>query len=353
MLSTDAAVLWDLIIETNIEDAKISQEDTLVIYGHVTDHAGDPISNAQVRIKAGQDTVNLATDEKGKFNTVLSNENRIPGIHTVNIMVTADDGRMGVKSTHFQVLGDISASSVTLQKISTEEAKKYLNADPADFEKDPVRMKLYEHYQKMYSEYLSEKEIDSKIEEEQKELQKQRDIASDLLQKKIEEKKPGHGIYTGWAYERFIGNMDSSVKNIFLKQLNHTTTSFFAAQKAMEEVLAKGGTMEEARKAYFDKVSITRKTMDNFTIENTSSSNPVENTTNTIVNKTSVEYLTNSTLASSNKTENTVSKFFFDLKNATVKVESDGKVVVVNVNGTELMFAVNGTEIYQITNKTK
>lgn len=344
---SDSAVLWDLLIQADVQNTAIFVGDTVVINGQVTDHAGKPVADVQVRVKSGQISVNTATDKDGLFKAELEDANRIPGIYIVNIMATAEDGRMGMSSTNFQVRGELSASTSLAQKLSTPQAQKYLNSTAKDYEKDSIGLRLYNHYQDMFKEFLEAKNQTAALSEEQAYVEKQRILAADLRQQAIEEKKPGPGVYSGWSHDRFIENLDPSVKDVIVKQLNHTKAAFVDAQNAMNKVLESGGTMQEARTAYFEKASISRSAMESLTFNGTIPEN--ESITNsTFANSTN----TNSTTIPTNSTGTLDNE---DQEEITINVNgtdidvASGTILSMKVNGTLHKFLVNSTGMYQLS----
>ena len=50
------AVLWELIIDLNMEKGVIYSGETVVVTGKVVDHAYDPIRGAEVLVRTGADT---------------------------------------------------------------------------------------------------------------------------------------------------------------------------------------------------------------------------------------------------------------------------------------------------------
>ena len=49
-----------------------------------------------------------------------------------------------------------------------------------------------------------------------------------------------------------------------ISQLDFTKNNFAEGQKIKDEIIANGGTYEEARQAYLDKISIPRETLEQF-----------------------------------------------------------------------------------------
>ncbi len=357
---SESAVLWDLLIQADVENALIFEGDIVILNGQVTDHAGKTLSDVQIRVRTGQTSVNTVTDSSGQFRVELEDSQRMPGIYLINIMATAKDGRLGMSSTSFQVKGDLDPSTALARKLSTEQAQKYLNSTKEDFENDSVGLKLYNHYQELFEKFLEEVEQEGSLSEEQEYIQKQRIIANELREQAIEEKKPGAGIYSGWSHDRFVELLDPSVKEIIVNQLNYTKATFAEAQDAMNKVLEDGGTMEEARKAYFEKAVISRSVMESLTTNQTMI-NEVESINNvTHSNATSINMIaTNNTDINNNNSTDVENddnnNYYYDsemkinVNGTNININATGTSIFVKVNGTVFKFIVNGTELQQIS----
>lgn len=344
-LQTTNAVLWDLQIDVKLEKNPLLVGDIPIIIGKVTDHAGKPISEAEIKIRLGQNSILTSTDATGNFSAEFSDFDEMPGSYIVNVYATSND-RIGLKSINFQVKGELSVFSQTQKMISTPEAIKYLHSTVEDFENDPLGLKLYYHYQYLQTQFLEEQKMQLELIEQQQLIDKQRALSIELTKQIIEEENPGAGIYSGYKYDRFVSNLDDSVKDIIVMQLNYTVDVFYKAQQAMNEVLANGGTMEDARKAYYEKASISRKLMEALTLINQTDSN-FENTTDTGIELVS----------SINGTENYVEEIdaglVLNVNGTLIDVGKSGSIIYLNVNGTIFKLYVNGTEISQITNSTQ
>ena len=59
------STLWDLQISLNLEKSPLTEGETPVVFGTVSDHAGKPIQDAEVKIRLGQDAL-IATTEIGR-----------------------------------------------------------------------------------------------------------------------------------------------------------------------------------------------------------------------------------------------------------------------------------------------
>ena len=343
------SVLWDLIITVNVVNDPIISNENPVVSGQVVDHAGKPIQNAEVQIRIGSQTIITNSSETGEFQYEFVGLQIIPGLHVVNVIATSDEEKIGLASTDFQVKGELETFSHTAKLLETPEAMKYLNLDPSDFEFDPIGFTLYNYYQKLYEEFLLEQSIQKDIEEQEKILDELRQISDDISQEIIDEKNPGAGTFSGSDRDTFVDNLDLSIRDIIVNQLNYTLTVFTEAQNAMDEVLQNGGTIQEARQAYFEKAAISQETMNAMTVINQDNS-----TENNLTNSTEpVDYISelqNSTNTNLDTTENELS---LNVNGTSIQVGMSGTIIYLNVNGIIIEFIVNGTEIIQITNSSE
>ena len=345
-LQNAESTLWDLQISVNLQKDHLTEEDIPIISGMVADHAGKPVSGAEVKVRLGEDSIITTSDEFGEFTVEFSNFDEMPGSYIVNVYATSDE-RIGLKSIDFQVKGEISVFAHTEKMLSTSEAIKYLQASEEDFVKDPLGLKLYYYYQNLQEQLFDEQKEQLDLIAEQQFINEQREQSILMTQQVIEEENPGAGIFAGYKYDRFVSNLDLAVKDIIVNQLNYTVDVFVAAQNAMDEVIANGGTFEEARQAYFEKAAISREMMESLTLNQTNVA--VENDTNS-----TLELVSDSSI---NGTENLVeeldSGLVLNINGTLIDVGKSGSVIYLNVNGTIFEFLVNGTEITKVTNSSQ
>jgi len=341
------STLWDLIIEVNLEQNPLLEGEVPVVFGTVVDHAGKPISDAEIKIRLGGNSITTTTDTLGVFAVEFFEFSEIPGFYVVNVVATSGD-KIGIKSTVVEVNGEISVSDVTEKLLSTDEAIKYLEASIEDFENDPIGLILYNYYQDLQTKLIEEQSLQAELDMIQQLIDEQREISLQLTEEAIAEENPGAGTYSGWKYYRFIGNLDYTVKDIIVNQLNYTVTVFHQAQIAMEQVLADGGTREEAMQAYYEKAAISRELMNSLTVIN-----EIQNFTNS-GNYTNVE--TDSELvvnATDNQINDDNSSFTLNVNGTIIDVGKTGTVIYLSINGTIIELIVNGTQIEQITNSSQ
>jgi hypothetical protein len=188
---------------------------------------------------------------------------RIPGTYSVNVISTWY-GMTGLTSAQFQVKGDVSPVSALQEKLSTDEARKYLGSNEGDFEKNPIGQTLFKYYHGLLDKLILEQKDASKIQADQLFIEQQKKIAKELREKAIEELKPNYGTYGGYQYENYISGLNPEIRDVIINQLNFTKNIFEEAQKIRSEIIANGGTVEEARQAYLEMVSIPKETLEEF-----------------------------------------------------------------------------------------
>lgn len=265
-IPTSQAELWELVVELNVENGNINSGETVVISGKVVDHAYKPIRGAEVLIRTGSDTTRAFTDIDGTFKGEFKDFERIPGKYIVNV-IASWYGMTGLTSTDFQVKGNVSSVSLLQEKLSTDQAIKYLSAKESDFEKDPIGQTLFKYYQGLHEELVLEKKDKMIPLAEQALLEEQRKIAEELKKQGIEEFEPGAGTYEGYRYDDYISGLNPEIRDLVVSQLDFTKNKFVEAQKIKDEILANGGTYEEARQAYLDMLSIPKETLEQFNQE--------------------------------------------------------------------------------------
>ncbi len=257
------AELWEFVVELDMEKGVVYSGDTVVVTGRVVDHAYDPTRGVEVLIRTGADTTKAFTDTDGTFRGEFIDFQRVPGTYIVNV-VASWYGMTGLSSTEFQVKGDSNPSSTLQQQLSTDQARKYLSSNESDFEKNPIGQTLFKYYHGLHDQLIAEKKEANEPNEEQIFLEQQRRIAENLRNQAVEEYQPGFGIYSGYKYESYMAGLDPEIRDLVSNQLNFTQNNFLDAQKIRAEIIENGGTYEEARKAYLDRLTIPKEILEKF-----------------------------------------------------------------------------------------
>jgi len=345
-LPLSESILWDLIIYVELEQSPLHFGEIPVVFGSVTDHAWKPVSGAEVKVRLGADSIIVLTDTTGSFRVVFSEFDGLPGNYIVNVVATTSEGKIGLASTTFPVKGELLVQTRSEKILSTMEALKYLHSTADNFKHDPLGFTLYNYYQNLQAEFLEELNLQAELDEEQKLIDEQRKLSLEFIQQTIEEVNPGAGIYSGYKYDVFVSNLDLSVKDIIVNQLNYTVTMFEEAQEAFEEVLANGGSYQEARLAYHEKASISREVMNDLStlhVENTTSGNFTNST----------ELISELNQNGTNTDTNSVSSLILDVNGTLIDVGKTGSVIYLNINGILIELIVNGTQVSPQTNSTQ
>jgi len=352
---TSDAILWDLIIQVNVENAPLFTGDSPIISGNISDHASKPVKDVNVHIISGEKSIFTVTDEFGEFRVELGSFNVIPGNYSVNVIANTDDGKTGMTSTEFQIRGEITQITVSEEKLSTPEATKYLSASPDDFEKNPIGLMFYNYYQKLFSQYLDEQKIYQELTDEQIYIEQQKIIATNLREQAIIEYDPKSGTYSGYMYDRFVDNLDPTIKDMILSQLNYTTTTFAEANQLADEILVNGGTEEDARKAYLTKLTIPRELMDKITLGITDfeqeEHTPQQVMPNAIINEENADQprvVGDPAWGLNQLPSDENQSIFVNLNNIPIEIEMKDSIINLIVNGTSIKFLIEGDNIIQI-----
>ena len=277
-IPSSQAELWEFIVEVDMEKGVVNSGDTVVVTGRVVDHAYEPTRGVEVLIRTGADTTKAFTDTDGTFRGEFVDFQRVPGTYIVNV-VASWYGMTGLSSTEFQVKGDASQVSILQQQLSTDQARKYLGSNESDFEKNPIGQTLFKYYHGLLEKLIAEKKEANKPNEEQILLEHQRRIAENLRNQAIEEYKPGYGTYGGYKYENYIAGLNPEIRDLVVNQLSFTQNNFLDAQKIRAEIIENGGTYEEARQAYLDRLTIPKEILEKFNENNLESEVELENQT--------------------------------------------------------------------------
>ena len=262
-IPTSQAELYELIIEVGVEKGIVYSGDQVIVTGRVVDHAYQPIAWAEIVIRIGSDTMKRFTKPDGEFRGVFDQVQRIPGTYIVNISASLDE-KIGFASTQLQIKGDVVPGMSLQEKLATDEARRYIGAEEDDFEKNPIGQALFKYYQGLLKELVKEKSEAMELDPDKVLIQEQRRIADSLKDQAVTKFKPKTGVYNGAKLDYYLGSLEPKIRELVSNQMNFTNSNFVEAQNIRDEILKNGGTFEEARKAYLDKMSVSRETLEQF-----------------------------------------------------------------------------------------
>jgi hypothetical protein len=289
LIQTSQAELWEFIIEADVENNIVHSGDTVIVTGTVVDQAYKSTRGVEILIRAGSETTKAFTSPDGTFRGEFTDFQRIPGTYIVNV-IASWDGMTGMINTQFQVKGDTTVGRAIIERLSTDEAIKYLSSNESDFEKNPIGQTLFKYYHELHDELIKEKKKANKVDKKQILLNQQRTVAENLKNNALTKYNPKAGVYDGYQYEQYIHSLNPKIRDRIANQLNFTKSNFVDAQNIRDEILEKGGTYEEAKQAYLDRISISKEELNEFNGENQMTrqkrtSNPVKKSQRTIDNQ--------------------------------------------------------------------
>ncbi len=258
----DAAVLWDLLVTVEVVNAPLAEGQGPAVRGIVVDHAGDPVAGAEVQVRTGHGAASVSTAANGTFAHSFGHQALLPGEHSVNVVATASSNRMGTASASYRVDGDLTLSSRTAQLLSTPEAQRYLAADPGGFAGDPIGMRLYDYYQRLSAQRADQEEAQGVIDGRAAELDEARSAADNSTRAALAERHASDGTLSGSRMEWFLGSLDPAIRTVVAQQINFTTGVFENARAAMQDVLARGGSIKEARAAYLEAATVPKSVIE-------------------------------------------------------------------------------------------
>lgn len=366
----EAAVLWDLVVDVEVANAPLAEGQGPSVRGAVLDHAGDPVAGAAVQVRTGSGAASVEAAPNGTFAHDFGPQALLPGEHSVHVVATASSNRMGVASASYRVEGDLALSSHTAQLLATPEARRYLAADPAGLAGDPIGMRLYDYYQRLQAQHASEADAQREIDGRAAEFDEERSLADNSTRAALAERHMSDGTLSGSRMDWFLGSLDPSIRTVVAQQINFTTGVFEGARAAMQEVLARGGSIKEARAAYLEAATVPKSVIEDLELaerygawsivgglnltaaraaeaagENSTSPPAPPAPANSTSTPPPPAQANSTSQASSPAPANTTSTP--PPPAARIEVVQSGTMIVLNINGTATEFVVNGTNVVQ------
>ena len=125
---------------------------------------------------------------------------------------------------------------------------------------NPLAAQILKNIELAKQRLAEQQERQRQIQEHQMFVDKQRQIAKQLLQDDLDRMFKKYEPYTPRnSFTTFLDNkIDPGVHDIYWGQFNYQQQKVEAGRAAMQAVLANGGGMQEARQAYFDAAATTR-----------------------------------------------------------------------------------------------
>jgi len=225
-----------------------------IIVGNVKDQAGNPVSDAQVKIAFATDTVSSTTNNVGSFYIELKIPAR-PGDYTVSVISTKEGYGMSIVSTTYFVNG--------IPQIIPEIDLDVVNQVPfliqEGLTKNPLSQIILQHMEKVKKQQEEAEKKQQEIDKRKNFIENQRQIVQNLLDEDLKSFEKGLELNTPRiAFGRFIQTIDDTVQFIFWGQFNLTEQKHNEAYAAKMDALEEGENSITATKVFQRKAAISR-----------------------------------------------------------------------------------------------
>jgi len=273
-LPESEAKLWDMVIDVKFLHDSIEQGKNPIIMGTIVDHAYKPMSHVDVKVTFAGQSYLLKTDSQGEFGKQLDGSELKSRTYSANIFATTEDGKKGMAKTTLNIEGYVNKSAKfdrQLEYLEIVNDTSKLRNNP----NDPISKILYEYYLELQENSINEKHIETSLDLPQKKIREARQMVYENLVKELEERPQiTKQFYDSPKLIKFLHGLDDKTQIIFELQLNSTKVRFFEAQIVMNEILENGGTMNDARQAYLEHISISQNEMQGLIEKIQKSENP-------------------------------------------------------------------------------
>lgn len=244
----DGQVVEKLTISLHMEDGNMPK-----ITGIVKNAKMQSVEGAHVQISTSFGTVEAITDNNGEFVYELPN---IPSENKFTISVKAD--KEGYQTSYANTSFFVN-NSVQDDK-SNEYGFKVVTTNK--LREDPTALKIIENIEQSKQKEAQMQKKLKEIEERQKLLAEQREIANvallNDLQAWIDQFDP---FKPRNVFATFVSQIDATVQDIYWGQFNFTEAKTKEGLVAMQQVLDNNGTAHDARKAFYEKAAIKQSDM--------------------------------------------------------------------------------------------
>lgn len=225
-----------------------------IIVGNVKDQAGNPVSDATVKISVGPESASSITNNVGSFLIELKTPAKA-GDYTVNVISTKEGYGMSIVSTSFFVNG----IPQIIPEIDFNAVNQIPNMIQDGLTKNPLSEIILKHMETIQKQQEEAEKKQQVIQERQNFIETQRQIAKNSLnedlksfEKEIEFNTPR------LAFERFVQSVDDTVQYVFWGQFNLTEQKHNEAFAAKMEALDNGENSITATKVFQRKAAISK-----------------------------------------------------------------------------------------------
>lgn len=248
--TANAQVTEKLLVSVGLQT---NENNVPVISGIIKNEKGDPIENVIIQISSVMGTAETKSDADGKF---VYHMPILPSEDKFNISVKAQkEGYLtGYANTSFFVQ---NKNQTNTESKPLDSGFKVVTSDK--IKNDPIAFKILQNIElnkqkeEERQKRLQEIEAREKFIEEQRQLANQ-DLLADL-QSMVEQFDPFNPRN---VFSSFVSGFDTTIQSIYWGQFNFTETKTKEGLAALEQVLNNGGTMQDARNAFYETAAISQ-----------------------------------------------------------------------------------------------
>ena len=225
-----------------------------IIVGNVKDQAGNPVSDAQVKIAFATETVSSTTNNVGSFYIELKTSAQ-PGDYTVSVISTKEGYGMSIVSTTYFVNG----IPQIIPKIDFDVINQIPFLIQEGLTKNPLSEIIRQHLEKVKKQQEEAEKKQQEIDERENFIETQRQIVQNLLDEDLKSFEKGLELNSPRiAFGRFVQTVDDTVQFIFWGQFNLTEQKHNEAYAAKMDALEEGENSITATKVFQRKAAISR-----------------------------------------------------------------------------------------------
>jgi hypothetical protein len=246
----NAQVAEKLLVSVSLQTG---ENNTPIISGVIKNEEGDPIGDTIIQISSVVGMAETKSDTDGKF------------VYNMPILPTGDKFNIGVKAQKEGYLAGYANTSFFVRQENQTSAEtkpidsgfKVVTTDK--IKNDPIAFKILQNIELNKQKEEERQKRLQEIEARQKFIEEQRQLANqDLLvdlQSMFEQFDPFNPRN---VFSSFVSGFDSTIQNIYWGQFNFTETKTKEGLVALEQVLNSGGTMQDARNAFYETAAISQ-----------------------------------------------------------------------------------------------
>lgn len=255
-----AAKPWDLLITAKFEHERIGIDEKPILVGIILDQKGKPVPGVKVQIRFAEISANTTTNDSGNFRYEFFQSQR-EGIFVANI------------SAKLNELKGMGKASLRIGNgVSTFDEMYYSKDFENSTQNDPYKSIKDKRYEKFIEDQNKKRIKQIEIEAKLLALADKRNATKQSLEDAINATNPSAGVYSYSKQTNYLAKKDSRLKPVIQSQMEYTREIYEQAKNEMKKVLDTGGSLEDAKKAYFAKLTTTREQVEKIGAENNTAS---------------------------------------------------------------------------------